>query len=88
MSLSDLTPGEKLSLKGRLFELQKKLNLIGINEQMETEQGLTFQPNIETEYKPLEHRHDDFIKNVQKAEEIRKVIISHHFIELLHNANA
>jgi hypothetical protein len=69
MSVADLKPGDKLSLKGKIFELQKKLNLIDV-EQQHT-QDYSFEPEI-TNYK-LPHRENNFIDNMKKAEESRKV---------------
>jgi hypothetical protein len=70
MSIAELSPGDKLSLKGKIFELQKKLNLIDVVQQS-TEQ-FSFQPEI-TNYS-LPNRDSNFIKNVNEAEECRKVI--------------
>lgn len=68
-SVADLKPGDKLSLKGKIFELQKKLNLIDIEQQNTPE--YSFEPEI-TNYK-LPHRENNFLDNMKKAEENRKV---------------
>lgn len=70
MSVADLKPGDKLSLKGKIFELQKKLNLIDVEQQNTPE--YSFEPEI-TKYK-LPHRENNFLDNMKKAEESRKVI--------------
>jgi hypothetical protein len=74
MSVSQLPFGDRMSLKGKLFELQKKLNLLEIDEKVKEEQGLTFRPVMEAaSYKQISERPKDFFTNVQKAELIRKV---------------
>lgn len=77
MSVADLSPGDKLSLKGKIFELQKKLNLLDV-EQQNTE-DYSFQPEI-TNYK-LPHRENNFIDNMKRAEESRKVLINSFFLK-------
>lgn len=72
MDLSDLTFGDKLSLKGKLFELQKKLKLIGIQKDLEYDPEATFQPVLEAGNYVVADREADFISNVQRAEAIRK----------------
>ena len=72
MSLSDLSFGDKMSLKGKLFELQKKLNLIGIQKEMEEDPEATFQPTFEARQFNLRDRHKNFHTNVMKSETIRK----------------
>ncbi len=67
--ISDLSPGDRLSLKGKLFELQKKLNIIDIERKMEEQ--CSFQPKI-LEY-DLPNRKKDFIENSDKADIMRKV---------------
>ncbi len=68
-SLSDLSTGEKLALKGQLFELRKKLNAIELqNQQTET---FSFQPELVTQYK-LSDRENNYTKNVEKAEHMRR----------------
>jgi len=57
-----------MSLKGKIFELQKKLNILDV-EQQNTE-DFSFHPEI-THYK-LPNRKDDFINNLNQAEETRK----------------
>lgn len=69
MSVADLKPGDKLSLKGKIFELQKKLNLLDVEQQNTTD--YSFEPEI-TNYK-LPHRESNFLDNMKRAEESRKV---------------
>ena len=69
MSISELPAGDKMSLKGKIFDLQRKLNLLDV-EQQNTE-TFPFQPQI-TKYN-LPHRTNDFVKNMERAEEQRKV---------------
>ena len=66
--LSQLSPGDKLSLKGKIFELQKKLNILDVGQQ--NKEDYSFHPEI-THYK-LPNRKDDFINNLNQAEETRK----------------
>ena len=68
MFVNQLSPGDKLSLKGKIFELQKKLNILDV-EQQHTE-DYSFRPEI-TQYK-LPNRQNDFINNLNQAEETRK----------------
>jgi hypothetical protein len=68
MFMNELTPGDKMSLKGKIFELQKKLNLLDVEQQ--NAQDFSFHPEI-TGYK-LPNRKDDFINNLNQAEETRK----------------
>ncbi len=67
--ISDLSPGDRLSLKGKLFELQKKLNLIDIEQRLDEQ--YSFQPRILTYELP--DRKKNFIENATKADLIRKV---------------
>lgn len=76
----DLSPGDKLSLKGKIFELQRKLNLIDletrINDEITSE--LPFKPTIYTSnYSPLSSngKNDSGSSNIFKAEIIQKVYI-------------
>ena len=68
MFVNQLSPGDKMSLKGKIFELQKKLNLLDV-EQQNTEE-YSFHPEI-TQYK-LPNREENFIQNINQAEETRK----------------
>lgn len=70
MSVSNLPAGDKLSLKGKIFDLQRKLSLLDI-EQQNTE-TFPFTPEI-TSY-DLPHRTNDFVQNMTRAEEQRKVV--------------
>jgi hypothetical protein len=72
MDLSDLSFGDKMSLKGKLFELQKKLKLMGIQKELEDDPEATFQPILEAGNYIVTDREVDFISNVEKAEAIRK----------------
>lgn len=56
------------SLKGKIFELQKKLNILDVEQQ--NKEDFSFHPEI-THYK-LPNRKDDFINNLNQAEETRK----------------
>ena len=77
--LSDLSPGDKLSLKGKIFELQKKLQII---DQRNKQDG-------EFSYKPklfsydLPDREDNVLESINKAEIIRKVWFDIFVFELL-----
>jgi hypothetical protein len=71
MSVSELSAGDKLSLKGKIFDLQRKLNLLDVGQQ--TTETFPFQPQI-TSYN-LPHRTNDFIQNIARSEEQRKVIL-------------
>jgi hypothetical protein len=69
-NVSDLTLGEKLALKGQLFELRKKLNAIELqNQQTET---YSFRPALVTEYYELPDRENSYVKNVERAEQMRR----------------
>jgi uncharacterized protein (UPF0128 family) len=69
--ISDLSPGDRLSLKGKLFELQKKLNIIDIEHRLDEQ--YSFQPKILTYELP--NRKKDFFENANKADIMRKVNI-------------
>lgn len=69
MSFQELSPGQKLSLKGQLFELGKTLK--ALDEEEKFRSSHTFQPTI-SEFS-LPNRQSDFLSNVDKAEVIRKV---------------
>ena len=66
--ISSLPIGDKLSLKGKLFELQKNLNIIELENQSKDE--LTFRPEI-LEF-ALPDRERTFDENVRRAEMIRR----------------
>lgn len=57
-----------MSLKGKIFELQKKLNILDVGQQ--NTEDFSFHPEI-TQYK-LPNRKDDFINNLSEADESRK----------------
>ena len=63
-----LSPGDKMNLKGQLFELSKKLNMIDIEKKKPIP---SFQPKIKSY--DLPNREPNFMGNVDKAEVIRKV---------------
>ena len=67
-TISQLSPGDKLSLKGKIFELQKRLNLLDVSQQNTEE--YPFKPEI-TSYE-LPGRQKNFIENINRAEVIRK----------------
>ncbi len=69
--LSDLTVGDKLSLKGKIFELSKQLKLIEVEKQQQ--EALVFQPQLNNYV--LTDRSEDFVDNLQRQEAIRKVVI-------------
>ena len=70
--ISNLTPGDKLALKGRIFELQKKLHIIDcLHQKEEEEEEFPFQPKIIPYHLP--ERNGNFLESVDKAELIRKV---------------
>lgn len=83
--ISDLSPGDKLSLKGKIFELQKKLQIIDFETKRDGE--FSFKPTI-LNYN-LPERKVDVLENIQKAEMIRKVITLYCFETdvLEHNDN-
>eukprot|EP01040_Poterioochromonas_malhamensis_P018509 gene18509-21629_t len=67
--ISDLSPGDRLSLKGKLFELQKKLTILDLEQRLDNQ--YSYQPQI----KPYElpNRPRNIIENSAKAEIIRQV---------------
>jgi hypothetical protein len=75
MSIAQLSPGDKMSLKGKIFQLQKKLNILDVEQQ--TTEEYSFRPEIN--YYPLPHRTNDFMHNMKKADEDRKVTPQHMF---------
>jgi len=71
-SAHDLAMGDKITLKGQIFDLQKKLNLLGIEAEMDREKGLTFNPKLEASGYKLQDREPQFSDSVKRAENIRK----------------
>ena len=71
MNISDMNSGERMSLKGKLFDLQKNLKLLEVEEQMNNEMDCTFQPNLKATYR-LPFREKNFNDSVRKADMIRK----------------
>lgn len=67
---SQLPLCDRLSLKGKLFELQKKLQLIDLEQKMQEQ--FPYKPQILSSYE-LPNRQHDFLENINKAEIIRKV---------------
>jgi hypothetical protein len=67
--ISDMSPGDKLSLKGKLFELQKKLNILDIQSKRKDE--FSFHPKILNYDTP--ERGGDVIESINRSELIRKV---------------
>jgi hypothetical protein len=67
--ISDLPLCDRLSIKGKLFELQKKLQLIDLEQKLDEQYSYT--PNI-INY-DLPNRQPDFFDNIHKAGIIRKV---------------
>ena len=70
--ISELSPGAKLSLKGKIFELQKQLNLIEI-EKAQNKLNFPFHPTIYTNYKTNSDGKERVAKK-DKVEIIKKVI--------------
>lgn len=68
--ISDLSPGDKLSLKGKIFELQKKLQIIDIRNRQKEE--FSYKPTLYSSY-DLPDRHGNVLESINKAEIIRKV---------------
>lgn len=67
--LSDLSPGDKLSLKGKIFELQKKLQIIDIRNRQKEE--FSYKPTLYNY--DLPNRDNNVLDSINKAEIIRKV---------------
>jgi hypothetical protein len=67
--ISDLSPGDKLSLKGKIFELQKKLQIIDIRNKQKEE--FSYKPTLYSYELP--DRHANVLDSINKAEIIRKV---------------
>ena len=67
--LSDLSPGDKLSLKGKIFELQKKLQIIDYKNKQKQE--FSYKPKL-FNY-DLPDRESNVLESINKAEIIRKV---------------
>ena len=70
-NISDMNQGERMSLKGKLFDLQKSLKLLELEEQMNNEADCTFKPKLEAKYE-LPHREKNFSESVKRADMIRK----------------
>jgi hypothetical protein len=66
--ISDLSAGDRLSLKGKLFELQKKLTIMDLEQRLDNQ--YPYQPQIKSY--DLPNRPRDFIQNNAKAEIIRQ----------------
>ena len=66
-----MNTGQRMSLKGKLFDLQKNLKLLEVEEQMNNEMDCTFQPNLEANYR-LPFREKNFNDSVKRADMIRK----------------
>lgn len=56
--ISDLSPGDKLSLKGKIFELQKRLNILDIESKRNNEMSTMFKPTIYTYSLPSRERYN------------------------------
>ena len=56
--ISDLSPGDKLSLKGKIFELQKRLNILDIESKRNNEMSTMFKPTIYTYSLPARERYN------------------------------
>lgn len=67
--MSDLSPCDKLSLKGKIFELQKKLQIIDYRNKQNEEHSYT--PKIYNY--DLPDRERNVLESINKAEIIRKV---------------
>lgn len=67
--ISELSPGEKMSLKGKIFELQKKLNIIEVTAR--TKEEYPFRPEI-VAYDLPERQQRNVLGNIERAEMMRK----------------
>ena len=65
--LSDLSPGDRLSLKGKLFELQKKLSIIDMEDKLDNQ--FSFKPKVTPFDLP---DRSSFLDSSNKAELIRQ----------------
>lgn len=68
MSINDLSPGNKLSLKGKIFELQKKLSLLDLEKKIVSECPFqpTFYSNNNYNVNNSQNKHDnEYINNDQ-----------------------
>jgi hypothetical protein len=85
--ISDLSPGDKLSLKGRIFELQKKLSLLDLETRQAEKQTLDhpYTPTMYTaksQYKRVADSHAPVNMNVaevirqQKRDQVRDSVIA------------
>ncbi len=71
--ISDLSHGDRMSLKGKLFELQKKLSIIDLESKLD--ESYSYRPKI-IEYDLPNRSPGSFMENSDKAEIIRKVCSS------------
>lgn len=69
--ISDLSPWDKLSLKGKIFELQKKLSIIDI--QTKREEEFSYRPALISNYRLLSGRDSNVLDNIQRADVLRRV---------------
>jgi len=69
--ISDLSPWDKLSLKGKIFELQKKLSIIDI--QTKRQEEFSYRPSLISNYQLLGGRDGNILDNIHRAEVIRRV---------------
>ena len=70
--LSQLSPGEKMGIKNKIYDLKKKLELIEIEKK--TIEDFPFHPELYTGHYHLPHRDGKNILNhFEKSEYIRKV---------------
>lgn len=70
ISFRRLSVHDKLSIKGKLFELGKKLSILESQKKIDENMSTMFKPKISS-YK-LTDRANDFMGNVQKSELMRK----------------
>eukprot|EP01038_Epipyxis_sp_PR26KG_P004680 gene4680-6574_t len=68
--ISDLSPGDKLSLKGKIFELQKKLKIIDFETKRQDE--FSFRPQVVPYELHSREREANVLDGINKAELIRK----------------
>jgi hypothetical protein len=69
--ISDLSTGDKLSLKGKIFELQKKLQIIDFEKQRKEE--FSFKPSKFTSNENFLDNDRNASDSYNKADLIRKV---------------
>ena len=68
--MEDLSIGERLALRGQLFELQKKLNII--DQENRSKERHVPTGGFTEDYKPVTDRESTYVKNVERAEIIRQ----------------